>query len=160
MSAQGPSAAEVVREWVAGHPVLDGTLTLALVLLCFLLSLVAATGCLYWLWYTIRLLQWSHVVAFVARPIPGIRRGKLGAGELELEALKDVQQVDARLVDAITAMAERLTAIEESQQAGDFQLGRSEHVSGNLRPSVGGQADDRSGEAGQDRGGDDARHDD
>ena len=83
-----PSWYETIELWFAQHGVLGFLLMVAVGAGLILLTLMAASGCVYWALFVRRLCRKENRNKFVEAPIPGLLRGKLAGQEFELAAAR------------------------------------------------------------------------
>ena len=121
---QEPSIGETVRDWVVAHGYVDLGLQVVTLALSLLVTLFAVSGALYWLSWLVRLSNAQNVQDFTAKPIPGLRKGKVAGQEFEFGDLvhkeglaiaatnETVANLDVRVVNAEEAVEKLARAWE------------------------------------------------
>ena len=80
---------------------MDCALQIAVVAVLALATLVAVSGILYWLLWLLRLSRPANWKGFIAKPIPGLRRGKVAGQEFEMADVVKAESETLKLQAAV-----------------------------------------------------------
>jgi hypothetical protein len=128
---QGQSVGEAVRDWVVSHGWVDAGLQVVAMALFLLLTLMAISGCFYWLWWLVRLLRPTNIGTFIKKEIPGLRKGKVAGQEFEFGELARAESETLRLASqTIEELSFRLGSTEAALKKLEGAFERFEDVSG------------------------------
>jgi hypothetical protein len=131
MVIQDQSLSESVRDWVVARGYTDLGLQAVVLALFLLLVLGAVAGSLYWLWWIVRLSNSQNVQDFTAKPIPGLRKGKVAGQEFEFGEVAKAETEALRLMrHTIEELSFRLGTTETALKKLEGAFEHFEDVSG------------------------------